>query len=362
MISIAKPLIGEEEKKAVSEVLDSGMIACGPKTEEFEKKFAEFVGTKYAIATTSGTTALHLGLLSLGIGKGDEVIVPSFSFIATANSVLFCDATPVFCDVDPKTFNIDVNKIEEFISEGARAIMPVHLYGQPADMKSIQEISEKHNLKIIGDAAQAHGASYDGNMIGSFGDLECFSFYPTKNMTTGEGGMVTTNNDELAERAYSIRNHGRQKTKWGYEHGRIGYNYRMTDIAAAIGIEQLKKLPSFLKKRRENAKFYGKNLENVETPYVLDDAKHAYHQYTIKCKNRDKLLEELKKNEIGFGIYYPKPLHKYPHLEKFGHNDLKVSERLVNEVVSLPVHPALTKEELEKVVDVINKAHQHLDK
>jgi perosamine synthetase len=181
-------------------------------------------------------------------------------------------------------------------------------------------------------------------------------------MTTGEGGMITTNDNELFEIANSIRNHGREKTKWGYEHGRIGYNYRMTDISAAIGLEQLKKLPSFLKKRRENAKFYDKNLENVETPYVLDSAEHAYHQYTIKCKNRDKLLEELKKNEIGFGIYYPKPLHKYPHLEKFGHNELKVSERLVNEVVSLPVHPALTKEDLEKVVDVINKVYQHLDK
>ncbi len=359
MISIAKPLIGEEEKKAVSDVLDSGMIACGPRTEEFEKKFAEFVGTKYAIATTSGTAALHLGLLSLGIGKGDEVIVPSFSFIATANSVLFCDATPVFCDVNHKTFNINVNKIEQLITPKTKAIMPVHLYGQPADMKPIQEISEKHDLKIIGDAAQAHGASYDGKMIGSFGDLECFSFYPTKNMTTGEGGMITTNDNELFEIANSIRNHGREKTKWGYEHGRIGYNYRMTDIAAAIGIEQLKKLPGFIKKRQENARYFDKELKDVETPYVLDGAKHAYHQYTIKCKNREKLLEKLKKNEIGFGIYYPKPLHHYPHLEKFGHNDLKVSERLANEVVSLPVHPVLTKEELEKVVDVINKAYQH---
>ncbi len=359
MISIAKPLIGEEEKKAVSDVLDSGMIACGPRTEDLEKKFAEFVGTKYAIATTSGTAALHLGLLSLGIGKGDEVIVPSFSFIATANSVLFCDATPVFCDVNHKTFNIDTEKIEGLINEKTKAIMPVHLYGMPANMKEIQKIADDHDILVMGDAAQAHGAALDGKMIGSFGNLECFSFYPTKNMTTGEGGMITTNDNELFEIAKSIRNHGREKTKWGYEHGRIGYNYRMTDIAAAIGLEQLKKLPSFLKKRRENAKFYDKNLENVETPYVLDVAKHAYHQYTIKCKNREKLLEELKKNEIGFGIYYPKPLHHYSHLEKFGHNDLKVSERLVNEVVSLPVHPALTKEELEKIVDVINKAYQH---
>ena len=362
MISIAKPLIGEEEKKAVMKVLDSGMIASGPKTKEFEEEFAKYVDTKYALAATSGTAALHLGLLSLGIKENDEVIIPSFSFIASVNSILFCNATPKFCDIDEKTFNIDTDKIKALINKKTKAIMPVHLYGMSANMKEIQKIAEDNDLLVIGDAAQAHGAAFNGKMVGSFGNLECFSFYPTKNMTTGEGGMITTNDEELFEIANSIRNHGREKTKWGYEHGRIGYNYRMTDISAAIGLEQLRKLPRFLKKRRENAKFYDKNLENVETPHILDGAKHAYHQYTIKCKNRDKLLEELKKNEIGFGIYYPKPLHKYPHLEKFGHNDLKVSERLVNEVLSLPVHPALTKEELEKVVDVINKACQHLDK
>ena len=362
MISIAKPLIGEEEKKAVLEVLDSGMIASGPKTKEFEEEFAKYVDTKYAVATASGTTALHLGLLSLGIGAGDEVIIPSFSFIASANSILFCNATPIFCDVDSKTFNIGPEKFERLITPKTKAIMPVHLYGLPANMREIRKIADNHDILVIGDAAQAHGAALDGKMVGSFGNLECFSFYPTKNMTTGEGGIITTNDNEIFEIANSIRNHGREKTKWGYEHGRIGYNYRMTDISAAIGLEQLRKLPRFLKKRRENAKFYDKNLENVETPHILEGAKHAYHQYTIKCKNRDKLLEELKKNEIGFGIYYPKPLHKYIHLEKFGHNDLKVSERLVNEVVSLPVHPALTKEELEKVVDVINKVYQHHDK
>jgi len=362
MISIAKPLIGEEEKKAVMNVLDSGMLACGPRTKEFEEKFAKYVGTKYALATTSGTTALHLGLLSLGIKENDEVIIPSFSFIASVNSILFCNATPIFCDVDSKTFNIDPKKIEGLITPKTKAIMPVHLYGMPANIKQIQKIADDHNILVIGDAAQAHGAVIDGKMVGSFGNLECFSFYPTKNMTTGEGGMITTNDNELFEIANSIRNHGREKTKWGYEHERIGYNYRMTDISAAIGLEQLKKLPDFLEKRRKNAKFYDGNLENVEIPHILEGAKHAYHQYTIICNNREKLLEEFKKNEIGFGIYYPKPLHKYPHLEKFGHNDLKVSERLVNEVVSLPVHPALTKEELEKIVDVINKVYQHHDK
>ncbi len=362
MISIAKPLIGEEEKSAVMRVLDSGMLASGPRTEEFEKKFAEYVGTKYAIATTSGTTALHLGLLALGVTRGDEVILPAFSFIATANVALFCDAVPVFCDVDSKTFNIDPGKIEKLITKKTKAIMPVHLYGQAADMKPIEEIAEKHSIHIIGDACQAHGATYDGNMIGSFGDVECFSFYPTKNMTTGEGGMVTTNSDESAELIISLRNHGREKTKWGYEHGRLGYNYRMTDIGAAIGLEQLKKLPKNVQMRQNNADYYDRHLFNVETPYIIPKARHAYHQYTIKSKNRDALIQNLKKNEIGYGIYYPQPLHTYKHLQKYAHKDLKISEKLGTEVVSLPVHPALTRDELEKIVDVINKASRYPDK
>ncbi|MCX6671893.1 MAG: DegT/DnrJ/EryC1/StrS family aminotransferase [Euryarchaeota archaeon] len=355
MIPIAKPLIGEEEKTAVMNVLNSGMLASGPRTEEFEKKFAEYVGTKHAIATTSGTTALHLGLLALGITKGDEVILPAFSFIATANVVLFCDAIPVFCDVDQKTFNIDPEKIEKRITKKTKAIMPVHLYGQAADMKRIREIAEEHDLHVIGDACQAHGAAYDGKMVGSFGDVECFSFYPTKNMTTGEGGMVTTDNDEFAELMMSLRNHGREKTKWGYEHGRLGYNYRMTDIGAAIGIEQLKKLPNNIEMRQKNAAYFDSHLNTVEIPYVLPKAKHAYHQYTVKSKNRDSLTQNLKKNEIGFGIYYPQPLHSYKHLKKYAHKDLKISEKLGSEVVSLPVHPSLSSQDLEKIVMVVNE-------
>lgn len=355
MIAIAKPLMGGEEKRAVIEVLKSGMLASGQKVEEFEKEFAKFVGTKYAIATNSGTSALHVALLSLGAKKGDEIIVPSFSFIATANSVLFCNAKPVFCDIDSKTFNIDPRKVESLITSRTRAIMPVHLYGQPADMKPILEIAEKHGLHVIGDAAQAHGAEYDGRKVGSFGDVECFSFYPTKNMTTGEGGMITTNIEEIAERARSIRNHGREKTKWGYEHNRLGYNYRMTDIAAAIGLEQLKKLPKFNEKRRKNAEYYNKNLigiDGIEIPYVLENVKHVYHQYTIRCADRESIINRLREKEIGYGIYYPKPLHFYRHLKKFATNDLKNSEVLSEKVVSIPVHSALTVEELERVVEV----------
>ena len=362
MIPIARPLIGDEEKKAVQEVLGSGIIAAGPKTEEFEKKYSEYIGTKYAISTNSGTSALHLGLLSLGIGKKDEVIVPAFSFIASVNSILFCNATPVFCDINDKTFNIDIEKIESLITPKTKAIMPVHLYGQAAEMKIIQEIADKHDLLIIGDAAQAHGAIYHGKMIGSFGKLECFSFYPTKNMTTSEGGMITTDDEEIYTLAVSIRNHGRKQTKWGYEHDKIGYNYRTTDISSAIGIEQLKKLPGFLKKRRENADYLNKNLKGVEIPYTIENSEHAYHQYTIKFENREKLIEELAKNKIGYGIYYPKPLHHYSHLEKYGHKDLKNSEELSNKVLSLPIHPALNKQDLEQISDVVNEVYQHHDK
>jgi len=354
MIPIAKPLLGEEEILAVKKVIESGIIASGPMVEEFEKRFADFVGTKYAVATTSGTTALHLALLTLGIKKGDEVIVPSFSFIATANSILFCNAKPVFCDVNLQTFNIDYERIKGLITKKTKAIMPVHLYGQSADMNPIQDIAEKHDIYLIGDAAQAHGAKYYGKMVGSFGNVECFSFYPTKNITTGEGGMLTTNSSEIAERASSIRNHGRQKTKWGYEHGVLGYNYRMTDLAAALGLVQLKHLPNFNKKRQENAKFLNKNLKNVETPYVLLNVEHVYHQYTIKCKDRNSLIENLKKNEIGFGVYYPKPLHFYEHLKRFLHSDLKNSEYCAKSVLSLPVHPAIERKDLEKIVQVVN--------
>jgi len=362
MIPIAKPLIGEDEKKAVVQVLDSGMIACGPKVEEFEKKFAQFVGTKYAITTTSGTTALHLALLSIGITKGDEVIVPSFSFIATANVVLFCDAKPVFCDVHPRTFTIDPGKIEELITKKTKAIIPVHLYGQPADMKKILEVAENQSLSVIGDAAQAHGAKLNGNRIGSFGEVECFSFYPTKNMTTGEGGMITTNNDDIAERVYSLRNHGREKTKWGYEHHRLGYNYRMTDISAALGFVQLSKLTGFNQRRKKNAAFYYETLNNIqgiELPYVLPNVDHVYHQFTIKCNDRDTLIQHLIKNNIGYGIYYPKPLHWYHHLKCFGHNDLSESEHISKKVLSLPIHPALDQQDLETITSVISEVSQY---
>lgn len=353
MIPIAKPQIGKEEKEAVEKVLESGMLASGQKTEEFEKRFAEYVGTKYAVATSSGTTALHLGLLSLGIQPGDEVIIPSFSFVATANAVLFCGAKPVFCDVDPLTFNMDPTELQQIITSKTKAVMPVHLYGQPAEIHPIIELAD--NINIIWDACQAHGATYDNKMIGSFGDIECFSFYPTKNMTTGEGGMITTNSMEIADLAISLRNHGREKTQWGYEHNRLGYNYRMTDINAVIGIEQLKKLPQNVKLRQRNASFYDDVLTNVNTPYVPNNMSPSYHQYTIKTDYRESIIQSLRKNEIGYGIYYPMPLHMYSHLAQYTNGRLDVSEALSKKVLSIPIHPSLTLQDLEKVADAIDE-------
>jgi len=345
------PNINKKDMQSIKKVLDSGWFSMGSEVKKFEEKTARHLDIKYAVAANTGTAALDMALKCLDIGEKDEVIIPALAYIATANVVLFCDANPVFCDVNPRTFNIDVEKIESLITKKTKAIMPVHLYGQPADMKLILEISEKHGLFVVGDAAQAHGARYDDEMVGSFGDIECFSFYATKNMTTGEGGMVTTNNIDIAESLFSLRNHGREKTKWGYEHGRLGYNFRMTDVAAAIGIEQLKKLPEFNKKRRKNAMYFNEKLVDIEVPYILENVEHVYHQYTIKSKDRATVIKCLRDNDIGFGIYYPKPLHFYSHLSKYSHNDLKNSEKISQEVLSLPVHPALSLEDLEKIVE-----------
>ncbi len=238
-VNIAQPQIGKEEIKAVTEVLKSGMLAQGPKVAEFEEKFAKFIGVKCAIATTSGTTALHVALLSAGIGPGDEVITTPLTFIATANAILYTGARPVFVDIDEATYNINPDLIEKVITEKTKAIMPVHLYGQSANMTKIMAVARKHKLTVIEDACQAHGARWKEKKVGSFG-IGAFSFYPTKNMTTGEGGMITTDSKEIYEKACLIRAHG---SKVKYYHDILGYNFRLTDIGAAIGIEQLKKLP-----------------------------------------------------------------------------------------------------------------------
>lgn len=358
-VPIAKPIIGEEEIENVVEVLKSGMIAQGPKVMEFEEKFANWIGAKYGIATNSGTSALHVALLACGIGEGDEVITTPFTFIASGNAIVYTGATPVFADIDLDTYTIDPDSIENLITDKTKAILPVQLYGQAADMDEIREIAEKHDLKIIEDAAQAHGAEYNGEKVGTFGDMACFSFYPTKNMTTSEGGMITTNDEELAKKAQMFRAHGASER---YHHDEIGYNFRMTDIAAAIGLAQLNVIDEFNNKRISNANYLNEQLKDVEgivTPKSPDNYKHVYHQYTIRVEkgNRDDWVEFLTNKGIGTGIHYPIPLYNQPIYKKLGiEGDCPLAEKAADNVISLPVHPSLTKEDLDLVVDAVKEA------
>ncbi|MCX9011801.1 MAG: DegT/DnrJ/EryC1/StrS family aminotransferase [Candidatus Methanoperedens sp.] len=358
MIPIAKPHIGEDEKNAVMKVLESGVIAEGTKVLEFEKAFARSAGAKYSIAVNSGTAALHVAMLAHGIGGGDEVITSPFTFIATANSVLFTGAKPVFADIEEDTFNIDPDKILEKITPGTKAVLPVHLFGHPANMKAISEIAEDHNLIIIEDACQAHAAKFNGSCVGTFG-TGAFSFYPTKNMTTGEGGMITTDDPQIYEHAKLLKSHG---SKQRYLHEILGYNFRMTDIAAAIGIEQLKKLGMFTNARQENAAYLNSGLKDISgivIPCIRQDCEHVFHQYTIRvtedCKvDRDALIKVLNENSIGTGIYYPLPVHKQPLYRELGYTDsLPVAEKMSREVVSLPVHPSVTETDLDFIIKTI---------
>jgi dTDP-4-amino-4,6-dideoxygalactose transaminase len=365
MIPIAKPFIGDEEIKEVEAVLRSGFIAQGPKVAEFEEKFADYTGTRHAIATSSGTTALHVALLCAGIGKGDEVITTPFSFAATANSVLYTGAKPVFVDIDPKTYNINPEKIEEAITDKTKAIMPVHLYGQPADMDPICKIAEDHDLKVIEDAAQAHGAIYHGRKVGSIGDMACFSFYPTKNITTGEGGIITTDDDAFDKDARAIRAHGESER---YEHVTLGYNFRMTDIAAAIGVVQIKRLEEFNEKRIENAEYLTEqinSIEGIEPPYVSKNVRHVFHQYTVRVKDgkRDELREFLNNEGIGTGIHYPRPIYKQKLYEDLGYTaDCPEAEKAAAEVLSIPVNPTLSAEDFGKIVSVLQDASDKIFK
>jgi len=355
MINMAKPIIGDEEKKAVLEVLDSGILAQGPRVATFEEGFAKLCGVKYAIATSSGTTALHLALLAHGIGEGDEVITSPFTFIASANSVLYVGGTPVFVDIDPRTFNMDDSKIEAAITPHTKAILPVYLYGMTCDMDAIMEIAKKYNLVVIEDACQAHAAEFKGKRAGSFG-TGTFSFYPTKNMTSAEGGMITTNDDVIAEKCKVVRNHGMRRR---YYHDELGYNFRMTDVHAAIGNAQLGKLDTHNARRAQNAAFYDAQLKGVKIPFVPEGYKHVYHQYTIRVPGgkRDALREYLKENEIGTEVYYPVPIHKQGfYMEMFGsHQVFPATEAAALEVLSIPVHPSLSQADLEKVAKTINE-------
>jgi len=373
MIPAAKPLIGDEEREAVDRVLRSGMIAGGPEVAAFEAEFgAELTDGWTCVAVNSGTSGSHLGLLAAGVGPGDEVIVPSFTFAATANSVALTGATPVFADIEQDFFCLDPAAVEAAITPRTKGIMPVHLYGHPANMTALVDIAARHGIAIYEDAAQAHAAKWQGKSVGTFGEFAMFSLYPTKNMTSGEGGMVSCVDEEFARRVKLLRNQGMERR---YENEVIGFNARMTDIHAAIGRVQLTKLAGWTKQRQENAAFLTENLRGVVVPPAAPEATHVYHQYTIRIvdQDRDSFAAELTKLGVGNGVYYPIPNHRLPSLISFSPRPaegrqcgsgnccapgvcqaLPVTEQVAKECLSLPVHPSLSQVDLEKIVEVVN--------
>lgn len=361
------PIVGAEEIAAVTEVLQSGMLThksgAGTFTCRFEKDFAQFVKAKHAIAVNSGTAALHAALLACNLKSGDEVIAPPFSFIATTNMVLLTGAKVVFADISPDTYTLDPEKVEAAITQRTRAILPVHLYGHPAQMDPLCELAEEHDIMIIEDACQAHGTKYRGRDVGTIGDIGCFSLYPSKVITTGEGGLLTTNDDELAERLRQIRTHGEVRP---YEYIQLGHNYRLPEIQAAIGVEQMKRLPGFLKQRKTNATYLTHHLSDIKgisLPEEKSWATHNWYLYTVRIASphsRNEVQKAFHEAKIGSAIYYEVPLHLTPiyrQLFKYKEGLMPVSEQAAKEVLSLPVHPALSEEEKAWIVQ---QSHQVL--
>jgi len=365
MIPVNMPLIGEEEIKAATKVLKSGILTgrlgSGPMAETFENNFAKFAKAKNAVAVNSGTAALHMALWTAGVKAGDEVILPSFTFIATAEAVALTGAKPVFVDVKPDTYNIDPSKIEQAITNKTRAVIPVDLYGLPAEMDKLKEIADKHNLILVEDAAQAHGASYKGKPPGYFADMTCWSFYASKNITTGEGGMITTNNEEYAENLRLIRSHGEKDE---YKASVLGHNYRMPEIAAAIGVEQLKKLPKFVEKRRKNAQALTERLRSINQlilPTEPRGCRSSWYLYTVRIRTggereRAKFVEDLRKKGVGATVYYHTPIHQMPFYQQFGTYRLPNTEKVAQQVFSLPVHPKVTLKNVEYIAEAVRNA------
>lgn len=351
LIPAAKPIIGDDERAAVDAVLASGGLAQGPQVAAFEEEFSAIVDDRSCVAVNSGTSALHMALLALGVGPGDEVIVPSFTFAATANSVALTGARPVFVDIDEDSFCISPDAIKNAISARTKAVMPVHLYGHPAAMESIMLLAEANGLSVLEDAAQAHAAKLHGRPVGAFGDAAAFSFYPTKNMTSGEGGMAVMRDEDDARTVRLLRNQGMEQR---YRNEIVGFNTRMTDVHAAIGRVQLTKLAGWTAQRQSNAAFLNENLRGVVTPSTAEGVEHVYHQYTIRIPGHSQsdFIDALAKRGVGSGVYYPVPVHQLP---SFGLDlDLPVTARVAAEVVSLPVHPSLTQADLEKVAESVN--------
>lgn len=355
----AKPIIGDEERLAVDRVLRSGMIAQGPEVALFESEFAShFVQGRATVAVNSGTSGQHLGLLAAGVGPGDEVIVPSFTFAATGNSVALAGATPVFVDIEPNTFTLDPEGVRAAVTSRTKGIMPVHLYGHPFLVDQIEAIAAEHGLAIYEDAAQAHGASWQGRPVGTIGDFAMFSLYPTKNMTSGEGGMVSCASETIARNMRLLRNQGMETQ---YANEVVGFNARMTDIHAAIGRVQLTKVDGWTAKRQANAAALNAgigSLSGVTVPHVTEGAVHVYHQYTIRVEasERDRLRDALKtEHNVGSGVYYPIPNHRLPSLAHFAPGlELPETERAASEVLSLPVHPSLGEGDIERIIEGVS--------
>ncbi|MGD0451759.1 MAG: DegT/DnrJ/EryC1/StrS family aminotransferase [Candidatus Bathyarchaeia archaeon] len=361
LIPINRPKIGEEEIEAVVRVLRSGMLTSGlgtgPNVSEFEKNYATFAGVRHAVAVNTGTAALHAAMLAAGIGAGDEVILPAFTFVATAEAVVMTGAKPVFADIDPETYNLSPNAIKKAVTKKTKAVVPVDLYGLPADTKPIGEIAAEHGLVVIEDCAQSHGATYQGKPVGFLADLACWSLYAAKNIGTGEGGVVTTDNDDLAEKVRMVRTHG-EKVK--YTSLMLGTNYRMTEIQAAIGIVQLKRLPEFLAKRTSNAQALNRLLsksEKIKLPPQLANRTASWYLYTVRIRNatqtqRNNIISELHSKGIGAEVYYPTPVHQMPYYrETFGQFNLPETEKAANQVLSLPIHPGVTEEQIRFIAE-----------
>lgn len=359
-IPAARPVIGEEEIEAAVRVLRSGRVVQGPEVAAFEEGFSELVEGRHCVAVNSGTSALHLLLLALDIGPGDEVIVPSFSFAASANAVRLTGADVVFADIEANSFCLDPAAVEAAITPRTAAVMPVHLYGHPAAMDRLMPIARKHGLAVVEDACQAHTAALHGTPVGAFGSGGTFSFYPTKNMHALEGGMVTTADAEIARTLRLLRNQGMEQR---YENEIVGANMRMTDVSAAVGRVQLGKVLDWTEQRRSNAAYFDQHIAaaNVVVPPVASGARHAYHQYTVRVSaGRDAVMRKLTEAGIGNAVYYPTPIHRLkPYWEpdqKAGRDwDLPETERAAAQVISLPVHPSLTAEDLERIVVAVNE-------
>ncbi|HVB29328.1 MAG TPA: DegT/DnrJ/EryC1/StrS family aminotransferase [Terriglobia bacterium] len=355
-IPIAEVSLDRREIRAVEQVLKSGNLRAGRITEDFEASFAASVGVRHAVAVSSGTAALYLACRAI-LRPGDEVIVPDFTFVATAAMVAAAGAKPVFADVNAVTFTLDPAEAERHITPRTRALVPVHLYGQPADVSGLAGLARRHKLRIIWDAAQAHGAQFRGRDVGSFPDAVCYSFYPTKNMTTGEGGMITTSNASLGRELRLVRSHGEESR---YRHVRLGFNFRTTDIASALGRVQLARLPKAIRARQRNAKVLIKGLSGIpglETPQWVSAAAHAFSLFTVCVDakragmSRDELAKALQHRGIQSAVHYPLPLHRQPIFRGYGHDrDFPVSTRLSKTVLSLPVHPGVTNEDLQEIV------------